>query len=62
MGNDEIEIGFEPIKNSAGPYCGVDDWAILRWKMWSQSDGTLLEDTDAASEFKLPVTALIGHY
>jgi len=30
--------------------------------MWNQSDGTLLEDTDAASEWSTPVIALVGHY
>jgi len=30
--------------------------------MWSQEDGTLLEDTDAASESKEPVIALVGKY
>ena len=30
--------------------------------MWSQADGSLLEDTDAASENKDPVIALLGNY
>lgn len=59
---DNNEIGFKLTKKSIGDYCKEDDWLILRYKMWSQEDGTLLEDTDAASETHEPVIALVGRY
>lgn len=62
VGMDASAIGFKLTKKSVGHYCDVDDWLVLRYKMWSQEDGTLLEDTDAATESKEPVIALVGRY
>lgn len=62
IAQDEKAIDFKLTKKSIGQYCSQDDWLILRYKMWSQEDGTLLEDTDAKTEYHDPVVAIVGKY
>ena len=48
ISQDASRVGFLRGQEKSGPFCIEGDWVVLNYQLYSQTDGTMLEDTTSS--------------